>query len=140
MKFPFAGVLGSLALWLVRKYRRLSLEWLRLEAALWYVRGVRTARAAFLSVLLLAVCVLLAAAGFVLVHIGLYALLPWPANARTLLILGAFYLLLAGWSLWWVCSEKTWMRYSNARQIMERALRRAERRPPGTGSGARGGT
>lgn len=110
------------ALWLLKSYNRVALDRLRIEAAVWYVRGVGAARQLFIGGLALSFVVALAGAGFVLLHLGLYALLPAPANAISLLALGAFYLMIAILVVRWACAEKTWMKYSKATHYVERAV------------------
>ena len=127
MKGLVTGLLANAALWILKGYRKASIEWVRIEAALYYVRGVAGARKAFVGGVLLAGCLLLAGAGFILLHIGLYALLPSPANAVTLLVLGAIYLATALTGLWWACSEKTWMKYTNASRYVALATKRDRR-------------
>lgn len=122
MKHLLSVFMPRVALWLLKSYRRMALDRLRIEAAVWYVRGVRTARQLFIGGLALSFVVALAGAGFVLMHLGLYALLPAPANAISLLALGAFYLMVAILILRWACTEKTWMKYSKAAHYVERAV------------------
>ena len=124
MKGWITTLLAHVAQWLARNYRKTSLEWVRIQAALCYIRGVAGARKAFLAAVLLAGCLILGGVGFVLLHVGLYALLPPPANAVTLLALGAAYLVAALLSLRWACSEKTWMKYSKAARFAALAARR----------------
>ena len=119
----FSGILGNVLLWLLKQYRRLSIDLVKIEAAIWYVRGVQTARRLFLSALALVLCLLLGAVGFVLLHIGLYVLLPWPANAMVLMSLGLIYVGIALAGLAWACSEKTWMRCSRANEYTALALK-----------------
>ncbi len=121
MKQYLSNVLTSVALWVLKSYRRASLDLLRIEAAVWYVRGVGAARQLFIGVLALAFLVALAVVGFVLLHVGLYALLPAPANALVLLVLGAVYLAGALLALRWACAEKTWMKYSKADHYVRQA-------------------
>lgn len=106
---------------LLERYSQVSLDLVRIEAAVWYVRGVGAARQLFIGGLALSFVVALAVGGFVLLHVGLYALLPTPANAISLLSLGAIYLLIAILVLRWACAEKTWMKYSKAANFVERA-------------------
>ena len=44
-------LLATTSVWLLNKYRQKSLELIKLEAAIGYVKGVRSARQAFLAVL-----------------------------------------------------------------------------------------
>ncbi|MHB9144497.1 MAG: hypothetical protein ACYC5Y_04090 [Symbiobacteriia bacterium] len=124
MKQFLSTLLTRVALRLLKSYRRVSLDLLRIEVAGWYVRGVGAARQLFISGLAMAFLVALAVVGFLLMHLGLYALLPAPANAVALLALGALYLIVAILGLRWACSEKTWMKYSKAAHYVELAARK----------------
>jgi len=119
LKKFISGLLTSVALALLKSYRRVSLDLVRIEAALWYVRGVGAARQIFIGGLGLSFLVALAVAGFLLLHAGLFALLPAPAGAIILLALGAVYLLAAVLALRFICSEKTWMKYSKAGHVVD---------------------
>ena len=123
MKGLLSGILGDVLLWLLKQYRRLSIDLVKIEAAIWYVRGVQTARRLFLSALAVGLCLLLGGVGFILLHIGLYALLPWPVNAIVLMSLGVIYMGIAVAGLAWACSEETWMRCSNADRCVALALK-----------------
>ena len=123
MKGFFSGLLRDGLLWLLQQYRRLSIDLIKIEAAIWYLRGVQAVRRLFLSALALLFCILLGGVGFLLLHIGLYALLPWPTNAIVLIVLGAIYLGIALLGLGWACSEKTWMRCSHADRYAGLALK-----------------
>jgi len=126
MRGFIAGVVGRVVLWLLKRYRELALDVIKIESAIWYVRGVRTARRAFLGVLALGICLTVGAVALVLIHSGLYALLPWPVNAWTLMGLGVLYLIMVLLILRWVCSERTWMRYSGASEYTARVTRRRD--------------
>ncbi|MCB9473736.1 MAG: hypothetical protein H6678_07995 [Candidatus Delongbacteria bacterium] len=108
-------------------YVTVLLDLLRIEAAAEVVRGVRVLRMLFLSGLATALMVVLATAGFVLVHFALYALLPVPANSIVMLALGALYLLTAILVLRWISLEKTWLKYSGAKRGMDQATGKVPR-------------
>lgn len=113
-----------MARWVLAKYRRISLDLLKIEAAVWYVRGVGVARQIALGGLAVAALVALAVVGFLLLHFGMYALVPAPLNAMILVGLGAFYLIAALLALRWAFAEKTWMKYSQANEMVARAVQK----------------
>lgn len=116
-----------MARWVLKSYRRLSLDLLKIEAALLYVRGVGIARQILLGGVALALLIALAVVGFLLLHLGIYALVPAPLNAMILTGLGAFYLIAALLTLRWAFAEKTWMKYSQANEMVAKAI---QKRPP----------
>jgi hypothetical protein len=99
---------------------------LRTEAAAVYVAGVRKARRAFVALLGLTFFLLLALSGFVLIHVALFAWLPWglPVKALVLLILGVVYLgggLAVVFSL---SSDQVWMKFTKVDSIVAGLLPR----------------
>ncbi|MCX6840706.1 MAG: hypothetical protein NTX53_00170 [candidate division WOR-3 bacterium] len=121
MKFILGIISALFSRWMDR-----VLYSLKVEAAVVYVAGVRKARQAFMALLGLAVFLLLALSGFVLIHVALFAWLPWslPAKALVLLILGVLYLggglaVVIGLS-----SDRTWMRFANVDRVLAGLLPR----------------
>jgi hypothetical protein len=93
---------------------------LQIEAAAAYVAGVRKARQAFIALLGLAVFLLLTLSGFVLIHVALFAWLPWslPAKALVLLVLGIVYLGGGLVVVLGLSSDRTWMRFTKVDRIL----------------------
>ncbi len=110
-------------MFVLRRYRDASLDLIRIRAATCYLQGVQGLRCAFMGCLLLSVCLMLLGCGFVIFHIGLFLLLPRFWNAGVLMGLGAFYMLTVLVLLRWLCSEKTWLRYTKAGEFALKAAR-----------------
>jgi MFS family permease len=115
MKFILGIISALFGRWIDR-----VLNSLQTEAAAAYVAGVRKARQAFIALLGLALSLLLALSGFVLIHVALFAWLPWslPVKALILLVLGVVYL---GGGLAVVrelSSDRTWMRFTKVDRIL----------------------
>jgi hypothetical protein len=112
-------VLGILAALLRRWVGRVQ-DILQIEAAAVYVAGVRKARQAFIALLGLALFLLLALSGFVLIHVALFAWLPWSlaSKALVLLILGVVYLGGGVAVVLWLSSDRTWMRFAKVDRIL----------------------
>ena len=93
---------------------------LQIEAAAVYVAGVRKARQAFIALLGLALVLLLSLSGFVLIHVALFAWLPWslPAKALVLLILGMVYLGGGIAVIIELSSDRTWMKFAKVDRIL----------------------
>ena len=93
---------------------------LQTEAAAVYVAGVRKVRQAFIAMLGLALFLLLALSGFVLVHVALFAWLPWslPVKALVLLVLGTVYLGSGIAVVLGLSSDRTWMKFAQVDRII----------------------
>ena len=108
------SLLGGVALWLAKHFQAFSIDLLKIRAAIWYLRAVRTARQAYLLHVNLTLSVALAGAGFLMFHIGLFALLPPPFNAIALMVLGCVYTVVGLYVVNATCSEQKWMRLTGA--------------------------
>ncbi len=115
MKFILGIISALFGRWIDRVLRSL-----KTEAAVVYVAGVRKARQAFIALLGLALFLLLALSGFVLIHVALFAWLPWslPVKALVLLILGVLYLGAGLAVVIGLSSDRTWMRFAKVDQIL----------------------
>jgi hypothetical protein len=92
----------------------------RTELAAAYVGCVAKVHRAFIALLCLALCLLLALAGFVLIHVALFAWLPWslPVKALLLLILGVIYLGCGLAVTFVISSDRTWMKFAKVDRIL----------------------
>lgn len=122
-------LIATASVWLLNKYRQTSLDLLKLEAAIGYVKAVRSARQAFLALLVIVLGAGLLAAGFVLLHVGLGMLIylafqSWWVVGVVLLILGAIYTIVPLFIIRRLCSEKTWMRFFKADKLVEQVTKK----------------
>jgi len=120
---------ATASVWLFNKYRQTSLDLIKLEAAIGYVKGVRTARQAFLAVIVVVLGAGLLAAGFVLLHIGLGILLylafrDWWVVGAVLLVLGILYILVPLLIIRRLCAEKTWMQFFKADKLVAQVTKK----------------
>jgi hypothetical protein len=99
---------------------------LQIEAAAVYVAGVRKAHQAFIALLGLALFLLLALSGFVLIHVALFAWLPLslPVKALILLVLGMVYLGGGVAAVLGISSDRTWIRFTKVDRILAGLLPR----------------
>lgn len=102
--------------------RRGALDWLSIRAVMLYVRGVGGARRMVVALVLAIAALLLASAGFILFHIGLFLWLPLSTAAKGLILaaLGLAYLLIAALAIRKALSEKAWLRASGASDLIAR--------------------
>ena len=115
------GLLSGAGVWLLAQLRHLSLELMKAKFGEWYVSGVRAAREVYLLFAALALCAVLAGAGFILLHVGLFALLPHPLDAIVLMVLGAVYVVAGLVIIGRLCNEKTWLRVTRADRFVKSA-------------------
>lgn len=110
-------------MYVLRNCRDATLDLVRIRAATCYLQGVQGARRGFIAILLLGVCLMLLGCGFVLLHVGLFLLLPQWWNFGVLMGLGGFYILAVLVLLRWLCAEKTWLRFTKAGEFAVKAAR-----------------
>ena len=114
-------------IWLLNRYRRASLDLVRIEGALCYVKGVRCARRAFLAGVAALGALGLLASGFVILHAGLFLLLYLAYGAgrvlaAALLVLGLVYTLVPLAVLVRLGSQGAWMRFFKADRLVRQAV------------------
>ena len=124
-KYLIKGLLAGIAVKLLDNYRRLSVQLLRIEAAKCYLRGVQLARLSALGLMRMGLALGLICVGLLLVHAGLFILLPWTVEAKAILgvCLGLAYVVIGGVTLHAAMDEKTWMKKSGVVAMLERATR-----------------
>jgi len=125
MKEIFKGVFYALAMWVLRHYRRLSLDLARIEVTQWYLKAVQHSRLLVIGAVLALLGVMLLAAGFILFHVALFTLLPWSpcVKGSLLMALGLIYMLIPLLVIRAGLSEKNWLKYSKANELVARAAR-----------------
>lgn len=118
------GILSAYAVKLLDNYRKLSIQLFRIEAARCYLHFVQTARRSALGLTGLMLVVTLIGIGALLFHVGLFILLPGSLKIKAAfgMALGLTYVLLGGWILYAVLSEKTWLDKSGACKMLEKAV------------------
>jgi len=123
-KHLIKGLLAGMAVKLLDNYRRLSIQLLRIEAAKYYLHGVRMARLSAIGLIRLALVIGLIGVGVLLFHAGLFILLPWTvaAKAGLAMVLGFTYVILGGLALRMAMDERTWMEKSGAATMLEEAI------------------
>jgi hypothetical protein len=121
MKFILGIISALFGRWIDR-----VLDIVQTEAAAAYVAGVRKARQAFVALLGVALFLLLALSGFVLIHVALFAWLPWslPTRALVLLILGVVYLGGGLAVVFGLSSDRTWMKFAKVDRVLANLPRR----------------
>lgn len=117
------GLLTAAAFWFINRYRRLSIDLVKLEAAAYYLKAIQAGRRGLLAALLLWLAIFIFALGVALLHAGFFLWLYTRTEslfrvAIALLGLGGLYvvsiLLIAGGLL----SEAAWMKFFRADKLV----------------------
>lgn len=120
------GLLEKGSAWLARGVKSLARDIIGCHVAIWYLRGLRTAHRLYQLCMAAMLSAALALAGFVLFHIGLFTLLPAPANALVLMGLGLIYLVVGLCFVRALSSERRWLKAGGADMCAALADRRAD--------------
>lgn len=113
----------AVALWFFNRYRRLSIDLIKLEAAASYLKAIQAVRQGVLSALLLWLGVFIFALGVVMLHTGLFVWLYLLAdNLRAVVIgllsLGCIYVIIILLIVCRAMSERAWMKYFKADKLV----------------------
>jgi hypothetical protein len=111
----------------VRNYHKNTINLMKIEGAGYYVKGVGEARKIFLGHVLLNCVLFLLLSGFLLMHAGLFLYLDWPIRTKSLLFLGlgVVYFLVALGVILRFCSQKKWMEFSGAGDMVARLTQKS---------------
>jgi len=125
INYLLRGIASAVALKALANYRHLSTRLLKVEAAKSYVHGVRLARLATLGLMGMSLMVGLVFLGLLLVHMGLFVLLPGTLKAKAAfgIVLGMSYLLAGFLVLRAKTDEKLWVKKSGAATMLEDVTR-----------------
>lgn len=106
---------------LCKVYFEDAISLLKIRAVSYYVKAVGAARGVFIAHIVLKCFLLLMLAGFVLMHVGLFIALPCCSEWKgiLLLIMGAAYFLIALLVVLKMCSQKYWMKFSKADDLVK---------------------
>jgi hypothetical protein len=116
-------------IWLLRRYEQVSLDLLKIRAAIYYVRGVQSTRAAVFVVLMALGLIAVMGAGFMILLIGLTILLyglshSWVAACIALLVMGGLYVIVPVCILRRCMSERAWMSFFKVEDLVARVTRK----------------
>lgn len=116
--------LGSIAfdatLGLVKQYHEKTLQLVKLEAASFYITGVKALRKQVMAVLAMHVCLTVLAVAMVLIPVLLVLFAPISYGLRVGLVavLGVLYIGIPAFALSKLTSEKTWLELSKSNEIL----------------------
>ena len=129
LKCLLKGILSGIAVKMLANYRHLSMQLLKIEAAKAYLHGVRVARLSAIGLMGMGLVIGLICVGAVLLHAGLFILLPWSVEAKAVLgmVLGLLYMVVGVIALRAAMDERTWMRKSGAAEMLAEAIGQSKR-------------
>ena len=117
------GLATAIAFWFMNRYRRLSVDLVKIEAATYYLKAIKSGRAGFLAALLVWLGIFFFALGVVLLHASLFmGLYLWfqslAAVAIGLFVLGGIYMIVILIIASRFLSEEAWMKFFRADQLV----------------------
>jgi hypothetical protein len=117
------GILSVMAIKLMDNYRHLSIRLLKIEAAKSYLHCVRMARLSAIGLMRLGLLIGLICLGVLIIHAGLFILLPWTVKAKAVLgvLLGVAYVVAGSVAIRAAMDERTWMVKSGATEMLKEA-------------------
>ncbi|MEI6210233.1 MAG: hypothetical protein WCR06_01280 [bacterium] len=129
LKNLFKGAVAAMAARLLENYRQSSLQLLKIEAAKGYVHGVRMARLSAIGLIGLALLIVWIGMGMLLLHFGLFFLLPWSMETKAILgvCLGLAYAIAGSALLVASLRERRWMEKSGASKMVQDATGMSEK-------------
>lgn len=91
-------------------------KFIKLEMISVYIKGVDALRRMFILNIIAKFLALFVVAGFVMIHIAVFMLMPWDTktNSIVLLSLGCFYFIVPTLFIIRICSRRMWLRVSGA--------------------------
>jgi len=108
----------------MNRYRQISIDLVKLEAAAYYLKAIQSGRQGFFAALLVWLGVFFFALGVVLLHASLFVgLYLWfqtlAAVAIGLLVLGGIYVITILLVVRFALSEEAWMKFFKADKMVE---------------------
>jgi hypothetical protein len=117
------GVATTVAFWIMNRYRRVSIDLIKIEAATYYIKAIQSGRQGLLAAMLVWLGIFFFALGVILLHASLFVgIYLWfqsmAAVAIGLLVLGAVYVLVILLILGQFTSEESWMKFFKADKLV----------------------
>jgi hypothetical protein len=111
--------------WLKSTYLAPLLKMLDLQAAIYYVEGVKGAHRILILISQLVFVITMICAGLVMIPLALLIFMPWEPTTKAVvgIVIGAIYLLVPAVALISLLSEKRWMRLTGASKALRKVVR-----------------
>lgn len=110
--------------WLRREYLDPLMRTLKAQAAIVYLEGIKGTRRILILFCLMVFIITLVGAGFVLIPVALLLFTTWQPQTKAIVgvAIGAVYLLIPLVGVFFVLSEKRWMKVTGARKTVEKLI------------------
>lgn len=137
LKHLITGILSSIAVKILDSYRHLTVQLLKIEVTMSYLRGIQVARLSTIGLVCIGLLLAVISLGVALIHAGLFILLPWTHETKAWvgLGLGLAYVIAGVLALCAALDEKTWMDKSGATKMVAEALAQGTDNRPDAGTG-----
>ncbi len=112
----FSGALKG-----VYTHRQTYVEIMRTKMSLMYLKGVKTSRLLFLSLLGVGICLLCVLAGLALLHTTLFLYAPWSGQTKMIigLVFSAMYLGIGGMAFRYIFDQGKWLKMFHAEDLLD---------------------
>ncbi len=109
---------------LVNQWKEKSTDLAKIEGATYYIQGVEIARRLFVVLCILLVSFVMLIFGLLMVHAILLVILPFSVGVKLWVAAGlaVFDLSLAVWVGVVVCSQKNWLKFTRASEMLENVM------------------
>lgn len=116
------GLLAAIAVKQIDNCRRLSIQLLMIDAVTGYLHGVQVARLSVIGLMRMMLLIGFIGVGVLLLHAGLFILLPWSVGTKAVLgiSLGLTYVAIGSVVLHVSVNEKMWMKKSGVAEMLEK--------------------
>lgn len=122
-KHLLKGIMAGIVVKLLDNCRQLSIQLLKIEVTKSYLHCVRMARLSAVGLMWMTLVIALMCLGALLLHVGLFVILPWSVESKAVLgmCLGLLYMAVGGIVLRAATNERTWMEKSGAVEMLKDA-------------------
>lgn len=114
------NILSSFIRDLIESYVQTTIDLLKIEAAMAYLKVLKGTRRFFIIATLLLFFVVVLGCGFLLVPIALLLFMPWDPNTKAIVgvCIGAAYVIIPIVVISMLLSEKRWVKWSGVGKLM----------------------
>lgn len=110
----------------LKQSKEKSIDLAKIEAAIYYLKIIKTVRRVYLGGFFLLVSLILMVNGFMFMHVAFFYYVPWnrETKALTILLLGICYLIIPLAFYLYFASQKKWMKFSRSDELVQKITRK----------------